>query len=94
MFKKIIFSILLFFLPIYLFSQYSSEIDSLITLVSKSEKDTNKVNNLNTICWKLKTKDFNVAINYGKQSIDLAGEINFTKGEAKANKNMGGVYYL
>ena len=94
MIKKIIFSFFLFSLPIFLFAQYSTEIDSLIKVVSKSPDDTNKVINLNTICWKLKTKDFNVAIEYGMQAIDLAHKINFINGKAIANKNLGGVYYL
>ena len=94
MIKKHIILFILFAFPTYLFSQYSPEIDSLIDVTSKMSKDTNKAKNLNTICWKLKTKDFDVAVKYGEDAIKLSQELEFKSGEALAYKNLGGVYYL
>lgn len=68
-------------------------IDSLISATLKMQDDTNKVNGLNDIVWKIKTKDIETAISLGEQSIALAEELNFKKGSAYSNKNLGVVYY-
>ena len=94
MIKKYLILFILFTFPSYLFSQYTPEIDSLIDVTAKMSTDTNKAKNLNTICWKLKTKDFDVAVEYGLNAIKISQELNFKSEEALANKNLGGVYYL
>ena len=94
MINRIAILFILFIFPSYLFSQYSPEIDSLINATNKMQDDTGKVNNLNAICWSLKYSDFETAIEYGKEALDLANKLDFTSGEAHANKNLGGVLYL
>ncbi len=78
----------------YVYSQNNPEIDSLIKVIENSDRDTNYVINLNKICWSLKTSDNIKAISFGNKAIKVAQDILYIRGEAKANKNMGGVYFL
>jgi serine phosphatase RsbU (regulator of sigma subunit) len=76
------------------FAQYTPEIDSLIKVAETQKEDTLKVINLNDICWNLKTKDFDKSMEYGLQSVNLARQLKYKKGEALANKHLGGIHYL
>ena len=67
--------------------------DSLITATLEMQDDTNKVNALNDIVWKIKTNDAETAKNLAEQSITLAKKLEYKKGSAYANKNLGVVYY-
>ena len=86
--------VILFFISISVSAQYTPEIDSLIKVVNTQKKDTLKINNLNTISWKLKTKDFDKAVSYANTAFDLSVELKFKKGQATAKKNLGGIHYL
>jgi len=86
--------IIAFFISFSVSAQYTPEIDSLIKVVDTQKKDTLKANNLNTISWKLKTKDFDKAVYYANTAFDLSVELKFIKGQATAKKNLGGIHYL
>ncbi len=67
--------------------------DSLITATLIMPDDTNKVNALNDIVWKIKTKNAHLADSLANISIDLAQQLNFVKGLGYAYKNLATVYY-
>ncbi|OQY05675.1 MAG: hypothetical protein B6I20_00615 [Bacteroidetes bacterium 4572_117] len=86
-------SIILTFLFNLNINGQQNQTDSLITAALKMQDDTNKINALNDIVWKIKTTDIESAKSLGEQSIALAEGLNFKKGSAYANKNLGVVYY-
>jgi class 3 adenylate cyclase/Tfp pilus assembly protein PilF len=75
------------------FSQ-QQQIDSLLSIANKSKSDSNKVNVLNTISRSYFSTEPNKSIEFGIKARDLATKINFQKGIAFANKNIGIAYYM
>jgi adenylate cyclase len=71
-----------------------SKTDSLKALIQTVVDDTTRVNLLNSISYNLFTSAPAEAIDYGKQALTLAEEINFKKGIAFASKNIGLGYYM
>ncbi len=71
----------------------AQNIDSLISVTLNKPDDTNKVNALNDIVWKIKTKNAHLADSLANISIDLAQQLNFVKGLGYAYKNLATVYY-
>lgn len=61
-----------------------SEVDSLKNLLTKSQKDTNRVNLLNELGWQLKSENQTLASNYLNEALSLAHSIKYPKGEAEA----------
>ena len=84
-------AILLFFFPIHYI--YAQNIDSLLIVASNMQDDSNKVNTLNDIVWKLKSADAKSADSIADISIELAKKIAFHKGLAYAYKNKATIYY-
>lgn len=88
----------LFFLFMIFFSvngySQDSKTDSLKALLQSTVNDSSKVNLLNIISYNLFTSSPVEAIDYGKQALKLAEEVNFKKGIAYAFKNIGLGYYM
>ena len=78
---------------IYSYAQFSPEIDSLIELSTSMNESIEKVDILNDICWKLKTKDYDKAIQFANDAIELANKIEYKEGAANGYKNIGGINY-
>lgn len=77
--------------PVY---SQQHQIDSLLSIVAKSKSDSNKVNLLISISRSYFSIEPNKSIQYGVQARDLANNLNFQKGVAFANKNIGIAYYM
>jgi len=71
----------------------AQNIDSLITSTLNMPDDTNKVNTLNDIVWKIKTKNAVLADSLANVSINLAQKLDFPKGLGYAYKNQATIYY-
>jgi len=95
--KKILHILLLFIAFLLsttaIFAQSPSEADSLIRAVKALPNDTAKVSKMNDLVWKLRFTDFDAAVNLGKESLELAKELEYEKGAGTATKNLGGVYF-
>jgi len=67
--------------------------DSIITATLQMPDDTNKVNAINDLVWKLKAKDAHTADSLANLSIDLAKQLDYSKGLGYAFKNQATIYY-
>jgi tetratricopeptide (TPR) repeat protein/serine phosphatase RsbU (regulator of sigma subunit) len=88
----LLFSFFIFhFLPIH---AEDGKIDSLLTIINKDSKDTNRVNSLNALC-KVYNKNGKIdkAIESANEAAKLAEELNFFKGESEAYNNIGSIYF-
>ena len=75
-----------------LFSQ-TKKIDSLLLILKTVKRDTNKVNILNKLSENLRyQEDFSKELEYATQAMDIANDLKFETGEAKAYLNIGWVY--
>ncbi|HLC82880.1 MAG TPA: hypothetical protein VJI69_03550, partial [Bacteroidia bacterium] len=71
-----------------------SKIDSLKQFISTAKEDTNKVNALNALSWKLIiTGEYNQAMEKVKTSLSLADTIKYKKGKAVALNNIGVIFW-
>ena len=92
--------ILRLYLPLlFLFSGINinaqdSRVDSLKMLLLSLDEDTTKVNTLNAIADELYRADPDEAMRYGLEARTLAEQLNYPKGEALANKNIGLGFYM
>jgi len=77
----------------HVFAQ-DSVVDSLKIVVMTSEDDTIKVQNLISISQNLAGTDNRNAIYYGSRARNLAEDLNYTAGKAKALKYIGIGYYM
>jgi class 3 adenylate cyclase len=91
--SKKLFFLFIIFISLNGYAQ-DSKTDSLKALVQTTVADTAKVNLLNSISYNLFTSAPAEAIDYGKQALKLAEEINFKKGVAYALRNIGLGYYM
>jgi len=91
--NKKLFFIFMIFISLKGYPQ-DSKTDSLKALVQTATADSAKVNLLNTISYSLFTSAPAEAIDYGKQALKLAEEINFKKGVAYSLKNIGLGFYM
>ena len=85
------FFIIIFLFPISLFAQKQGQalIDSLLKELPKQKEDTNKVKVLNTISGEYRYINADEGIKYGQQSLVLAEKLQWKKGKARANQNLG-----
>jgi len=91
--KKTGYSLILFLTSINLFSQQNN-IDSLLSVLKISRDDTNKVNTENALAdnlWRM--GDFDKAMDYSNNALDLSRKITFKKGEAYASNLIGIIYF-
>ena len=70
------------------------QIDSIKSVISKANEDSNKVNSLLLLSKKYFNEEPNEAINVASRARDLAEKIGFKRGEAYALKNIGIGYYM
>jgi two-component system NarL family sensor kinase len=61
---------------------------------STVRRDTATVNSLISLCWDKRLTDPQSALRYGWHAADIAHQIEFYPGEARANNNVGVVYHL
>ncbi len=91
---KILFLLVSFLLCYTLFAQ-NNEIDSLYKITNIEKQDTSQVNNLNQLCRQLfLISDYANGLNIGNKSLKLAKELNYSKGIANAQNNIGNIYYF
>ena len=76
-------------LPLTITAQRPSEKDSLLNVLKTLPDDTNKVNVLNKMCYLCNANDSENAFKYGKQALSLSRNLDFKKGIATANYNLG-----
>ncbi|MFL5765825.1 MAG: tetratricopeptide repeat protein [Bacteroidia bacterium] len=67
-------------------------VDSLLSVLNSAPNDTNRVNILKELSLEFRTDDTLKALDYAKQSMDLARRLGFTKGVANAYARIGSVY--
>src|SRR5438105_3385475 len=71
----------------------TKQIDSLKLVVRYAKDDTNKVNVLNNLDWKLHgTGNYDSSLKYALQAQHLSEKLNFKSGLAKAYSTIGNVY--
>ncbi len=83
-----LFACCLCFFTLPLFAQ-NTFADSLLFLLRTTPEDSNKIILLNDLAWEYKSENPDSARHYLAQSIALAQQINFPKGEAQAYNNLG-----
>jgi len=88
-----LFLLFMIFFSVNGYSQ-DTKTDSLKALLQTTVNDSSKVNLLNIISYHLFPSSPVEAIDYGKQALKLAEEVNFKKGIAYAFKNIGLGYYM
>lgn len=67
-------------------------IDSLLLVLPKSKEDTNKVNILSAISYNYPYINPDEGLKYGKQALELAEKLNWTRGIASASSAIGANY--
>ncbi|MGZ6490677.1 MAG: tetratricopeptide repeat protein [Bacteroidia bacterium] len=68
--------------------------DSMIALLSSQKEDTNKVKLLNDISWEYYATESNTSMNYAKQALKLAENLDFKYGIATALNTIGIAHYF
>jgi tetratricopeptide (TPR) repeat protein len=68
--------------------------DSLRIVISHSKEDTNKVNVINELAWEYRKSNADTAIILSDQALLLAKKLNWKKGEAKSERQIGWFNYL
>ncbi len=81
-----------FILATNIFAQ-QNQIDSLKQVVSIAKEDTTLVQTLNDLASIYKKINLDTSLIYAEQSLELALQLNYKIGQAKAYKNIGVVYY-
>ncbi len=72
--------------------QPQAKIDSLLTVIQSSEKNTKKVDNLHLLARQYQyLSNYELAMQYANQSLDLANELNYSKGVSQAYNIIGQV---
>lgn len=67
-------------------------LDSLEYELKKSGQDTNRVFLLNELCWEYQSIDYEKAMIFGDQALDLAKKLDFRKGVSDAQMLIGMIY--
>lgn len=89
--KKFLLFVCLFISSIIL--GQNAKIDSLLNLLKTAKSDTNKVKNLNKLCWEyILIGEYNKGLLYSKQGLGLSTSLNFKKGIAQSYNNLGNIY--
>ncbi len=73
-------------------SAQQAYVDSLKNMLAESVDDTNKVHLLNKLAWTLRRTNFEKALGYANESLDLSGRLNFHRGKATAYNYLGIIY--
>ena len=91
LYKQAIKYLLFLLLTIHYNTQIFSQIkaDSLVKVLKTIKTDSLKAKILNELCWELKSSDPRLALNYGKEALNISKKIGNLKTEAKAMKNIG-----
>lgn len=82
----------IFTLPVLAQKQGQPLIDSLLKELPRSKDDTLKVKLLINLSLEYENVSPDDGIKYGKQALELAGRVQWKKGIARANNNIGGNY--
>ncbi len=92
--KNINLLILLSFLfcPFALYSQESSVVDSLSSVLDNSVRDTNRVDALNSLAEELRKTNPEQANKYAEEALALSRELNYKKGIAGSYFSLGRIY--
>ncbi len=84
---------------LYSFAQYSvyaqmtnSSVDSLHTLLQKSQPDTHRVNILNELAWEYRKADPKQGVRHAQSALDLSKKLNFKMGLATSYIRLGFCY--
>ncbi len=72
---------------------YANTITDSLRLQLNGKKDSLQVAILDELCWQYSPISTDSAIYFGEQALNLAKEINFTKGEAQAYSELGVAHY-
>jgi len=94
---KFIFSIVIFLMHIWSIQiiAQTKRVDSLERLLNTDKMDTNRVIHLYTLSHEKRLlNDYNAALTYGLQSLQLAQEINHERGIANSHNYIANVYYF
>jgi tetratricopeptide (TPR) repeat protein len=75
--------------PTKSFGQKPKVIDSLKQVLRIAKEDTDIVNTLNSLAWKLRVVNTDTAIILSTQALELSEKIKFTKGIARSQHNLG-----
>lgn len=67
-------------------------IDSLLTELAKYDKDTNEVDILNDIAWKISRSYPDSSLNYANEANELSEKLNYKIGSAIAYRTIGSIY--
>ncbi len=76
----------------YFLNPVSGENNPHIRQILNAKPDTNKVKLLSDLCWDYRFISADSALNFGEQALQLAKEINFTKGIAQAYNDMAIIF--
>ncbi|HEY0679518.1 MAG TPA: tetratricopeptide repeat protein [Chitinophagaceae bacterium] len=93
--KTVLFTVILIFgYREYLCAQNSAQaIDSLLGVLKSTKADTNRVNVLNDLSFRVNASgDFESARRYADSALSLSGQLNFKKGIAKSYRSIGIVH--
>jgi serine phosphatase RsbU (regulator of sigma subunit) len=73
--------------------KYPKRIDSLLMRLPKARTDSEKVALLNSISFNFRNNDFEMALKFGNQALELSRKSGLGRGEARALNNLGLAYF-
>ena len=76
----------------YFLNPVSGENNAHIQEILNAKADSNKVKQLSDLCWNYRFKSADSALIFGQQALQLASQINYTKGIAQAYNDMAIIY--
>lgn len=80
------------FLLLFLLSPVTGKSTINLNEILQAKPDTNKVKLLSDLCWEYRSKSADSAIIFGEQALELAQNLNFSKGIAQAYNDLGIIY--
>lgn len=80
--------------PLFVFSQNTTEKDSLFRVIARSKKDTNTVNSFNSLARLYAYSDADSSLFFGTQAKEIAEKIGFTKGIGNAYHRIGHTHFI
>lgn len=86
--------IILLFLTFFLCNSFANNLDSLLNVLSKTNEDTTKINLMNDIFKKYRSKNRIKAKEYAEKSLKLSLEIDYKKGSANAYHNLAILHHI
>ncbi len=93
-FMKNFLLLILFIFSFHSFSQNSTtnKIDSLLSILQKSQEDSNKVLLLNDLAFQYLRSDTKKAMKFATGALELSNKLKFTKGIGVSYRNIGSIY--